>query len=262
MRFLDEPYILHEQRYEGGTTVLAVLRCNQPRTIEHTWICRSTSTWRMARLYGTPCAWSTKGWPQVISKALVFYGWQFVEPWKWKHDDLGEIHVQDVDNRAELNRVQHLLRQSFRRYHFSAFMRSNRREARFCNQQGGVSYTERQCAQARRMASSRPRFHVLSGATVSSAALSQMKREAMPRCPFCHTDTAPTLIHVAWHCDGLFALRNERQVPYPPSAIQQGLGWPSGNSYDDKVLDWLVYVRQRFLLDRYRWLLLMRLKDA
>ena len=91
------------------------------------------------------------------------------------------------------------LRESFRRFHFTKFLNFRRREAEFCAEQG-ITY-ERVCAKARKLCTTRQRFHILAGATVrsvSTACFSRMLETDMPVCPFCDSGAVPTVLHVAW----------------------------------------------------------------
>ena len=186
---------------------------------------------------------------------MSYYGWNLVRPWEWSHNILGEIKLHHVSqDPKEFDRIQHVLRESFRRFNFDAFLNSDRREAKYVReQQPELQYDEETCKRARRMSDTRAKFHILSGATVSAAAYGVMSGDPATTCPFCNLEEVPSVIHVAWECQGLNAIRAHHGVDAGAitNPLQRRLGWPSGLESDQKVLDWLVLVRDRFLDHRY-----------
>lgn len=213
------------------------------------------AAWRLAKRFIKPCTWSAKGWSKVIDTGLSYYGCNLVPPWEWHHDTLGNIKLHRVcQDPKEFDRIQHVLRESFRCYHFGAFLNSERREAKFVReQQPGLQYDEETCKRACRMADTRKKFHILSDATVSAAAYGVMNGSPVTTCPFCNLEEVPSVIHVAWECQGLNAIRAQHGVDAADvtNPLRRRHGWPGGLRCDQKVLDWSVLVRDRFLNHRY-----------
>ena len=115
---------------------------------------------RLARRGNQPCLWSNKGWPV----------WLVLGPADLGTWGAGPNHFAKCARDQAADRVQ--LRESFRRFHFTKFLNSRRREAEFCAEQG-ITY-ERVCAKARKLCTD------------------------MPVCPFCDSGAVPTVLHVAW----------------------------------------------------------------
>ena len=118
----------------------------------------------------------------------------------------------------------------------------------------GVTYQAARCAKARKLCTSKNKFAVMSGGSISPAAYSVMKGEPLPNtCPWCQGSHVPTAEHVAWNCTGLNAIRQQHRVADLElrCPLQKRLGWPSLMPYDELVLDWLCLVRLRFLDERY-----------
>ena len=97
---------------------------------------------------------------------------------------------------------------------------------------------------------------VLTGSTVSPAALDRMKARAreVALCPLCQENVAVgTLQHILWKCGGLRGKRVAvlgHSIPQM-TAIQQGMAWPSGSPADDMIRAWHEGVRKEILAKRY-----------
>lgn len=181
--------------------------------------------------------------------------WTLVRPWEWQHPTLGAVQLHHVPaDPPALERVQRVLRESMRIYYFQQFLQWGRREAEECSQ-NGVTYLEARCTKAPKMCNSQKRFTVLAGGMISPAAISIMRGlDAPSMCPWCGEQQVPTLEHVAWQCTGPDEVRIQHHVQNIRIScpMQKRLGWPTLMAHDEQVLDWLCYVRKRFLDHRFR----------
>ena len=181
--------------------------------------------------------------------------WTLVRPWEWQHPTLGAVQLHHVPaDPPALERVQRVLRESMRIYYFQQFLQWGRREAEECSQ-NGVTYLEARCTKAPKMCNSQKRFTVLAGGMISPAAISIMRGlDAPSMCPWCGEQQVPTLEHVAWQCTGPDEVRIQHHVQNIRIScpMQKRLGWSTLMAHDEQVLDWLCYVRKRFLDHRFR----------
>ena len=153
--------------------------------------------------------------------------------------------------------MQHLWREAFRRFHCNKWRLKARRDSRECRD---CFYGAAVCARARNWASeSRVSFLVLTGSTVSPAALDKMKEREVASRPFCQdseTQEAPavgTMQHILWECSGLQDRRVSMLGHSIPrmSAIQKRMAWPPGSPADSQVRAWHACVRKMVLAKRY-----------
>ena len=168
-----------------------------------------------------------------------------MSPWKWKHTVTNaELSLRGED-RPDLQRVLHDIREGWRAALFSSSLsRTSRNDAVQC---AGVRYNAGRCALARKMVRAAPaRASFLSGAFFSHAALASAKgRDGT--CQYCHNAVATT-DHLLWHCEGF---PGARPCGRPSDELQARLAWPVGNRNDENIMQWAVHVRSQTLSDRY-----------
>ena len=189
-------------------------------------------------------------WLGTVRSWLQSLGWREDGDWKWSHP----LFEQVVDLSTEVSPAteqfqHHLLRESWRRKQFEAFLSSGRRDAAACR---GASYCERRVSKVRKAygdADTHTRA-CLTGAVVSDARMAVIQGNELPSCQWCNTASVPHWHHMCWECPGFSDTRP--QVPVDP--VQRVLGWPSGHQEDALVLQHVGSVRKRMLDRRYRGL--------
>ena len=198
------------------------------------------AVWRFVKRHGRSCALWEDSW--VADRIRGFcedLGFEWVRPWVWEGPSLLGL---TPDTLRPIDKVQHLLREAWRRSKWRARERSSRQDTT------GEPFDSWLCARARHFAQrSQHHLAVLSGAYVSHARYSIMTHsEDVATCPYCQ-GAAGSKQHVWWDC-----LRSGRPPDIAPGSQKQRLlGWPSGTQQDDAVADYLADVRKRCLQLRY-----------
>jgi hypothetical protein len=203
---------------------------------------------------GEPCRWSRLGWPQVLCQSLSALGWTNMGPWEWHHERLGlQVGLKGRLLARGLQAQLHDLRESWRASNFWQFMGENRRDAAECRS-AFAQYQSARFARVRRACTAFQAFQVLSGATMSPAALRRHSSSDAGLCEACQ-QAAPTLRHLLWECPASATERPQvpqgRGVGGGLDALQSRLGWPAGAPWDSEVLQWHQLVRDRVLRARY-----------
>ena len=205
-----------------------------------------------------PASWSTRRWSEMARTCMAYYGWVVHDDCRWGHAACGVSVIFSLlhDQRCEdKENVQYLWREAFRHFHCNKWRLKARRDSRECRD---CLYDAAVCARARNWASeSRVSFLVLTGSTVSPAALDKMKEGEVASCPVCQdreAQEAPAVVtmqHIL--CSGLQDRRVSMLGHSIPrmSAIQKRMAWPSGSPADSQVRAWHECVRKMILAKRY-----------
>jgi hypothetical protein len=171
----------------------------------------------------------------------------------WK---MGDITWHAGEWEAKRGKVEHLLREAWRKQTWESFKASKRREVDIFRATGELGYSEARSDGARKLyracgttASARK---VMEGGAISTQIVNiwRGEREKLG-CPFCGNATVvPCWTHLAWECTGCADGRPRR----PISVMQQRWGWPltaKVTIYDKLVLQYLGLLRL-LVLAEYR----------
>ena len=193
------------------------------------------------------------GWVGAVRKGLRELGWiEQLAPWTWKHDALGCtlcLRRGQEGWQPEIGKVQHMLRESWRRTCYMRWQAQDRIDSRMCR---NVPYGEARHKELRYLDLTAHQLAVVRGAAVSPQKFNQMKKNSALGCPYCKCSVADWQ-HVAWDC--AMAPR-PRQVSADAcfDVLQKRLGWPSGlmnrRELDTGILAWLAKVREGCLVSR------------
>ena len=193
----------------------------------------------------SPGPWSEyHGWSSCIHRLMQKQGWTCTSPWQWQHAVTGAQVSILANQRLDLDKIRHDLREGFRANMFEAWKKTSRNDAACCRE---VPYSTFRCKRARDMAAQAvERSSFMSGAFRSPAA-DAIARQQDPTCPFCAQDVGST-DHILWHCAAVSGMRPH---PKPEDALQARLAWPSGRRDDEDILSWACHVRRFVLRHRY-----------
>ena len=174
-----------------------------------------------------------------------------VTAWTWSHPHLGtrfSLARNDRGWQRNSRRVQHALRESWRRKSFNHFRTQDRIDAGMCR---NVPYNASRLKAIQGTTLNSHEFAVLTGEPVSPARFRVMVPESQVGCPWCNCDpNEASLWHCAWGC---------AEAPRPADlteascfdALQSRLGWPSGvrrrQKQDAEILRWLARMRETTL---------------
>ena len=149
------------------------------------------------------------------------------------------------DSATTNDRIQHLVRESFRRKLFSEFQNSARRDADIL---AHSEYDETLIALARQQFSAHGSH---AKAIMIGAFWSHAKKEVRKHfhtdkwCPFCHENIVADLDHLIWFCSHFVSGR----PPIPDNIFQRRLGWPirDRSDYNQDVISHMAAVRSHMV---------------
>eukprot|EP00438_Fugacium_kawagutii_P004322 Skav229430 [mRNA] locus=scaffold2297:381639:382319:+ [translate_table: standard] len=206
-----------------------------------------SATWRAVRQRGTGLRdWGQRNGPAWrIAKWLEGLGWASDVPWLWKHQDLEQTVCLDPNSPqwcGDLKRVQHAVRESWRRLRWHSYISSKRHEV---DQFQGLLYDEKRCRRLRSIVKTANTHEVavLCGAFVSPLLLHKANPTYSPRCHACQ-NAVGSFDHVAWACP-----RNLNQPTQWHDRLEHRLGWPAVGGTTE-VLRHLGGVRKAVLASR------------
>ena len=129
---------------------------------------------------------------------MLRQGWICTQPWLWHHAvTVAQVAIL-ANQRLDLNRIRHDLREGFRAHMFEAWKKTTRNDAACCRD---VAYNTLRCKRARDMAARAvERASFMSGAFRLLPAAEAIARQQDPTCPFCAREVGST-DNVLWHCD-------------------------------------------------------------
>ena len=172
-------------------------------------------------------------------------GWVLEAPWKWKHEVLNfRVSLDRTAAQGNGERELHFLREAWRWSLFRTFMTEDRRDSAMFRA-AFFKYDARRLDRVRKAIASFQHFQVLSGATMSRAALLRQRGDDAGCCS-CGVGPA-TIDHLAWAC----SMRSAGRPTWKGDVAQARFGWPSGHAQDDAILSWLIAVRKGILDARY-----------
>ena len=179
-------------------------------TILHRYVAKhggQLSPWRRAE----------SGWQGALRRGLLDMGWsETVTPWVWRHEGLRFTLSLDRA-RGEwawtplLKRVQHMLRESWRRACYYKWQGQSRIDSNEC---ANIPYNEGRVKKLRYLELTSHELAVVTGAAVSPARYAVMSPTSdlgLFACPYCGQTQGATWMHCAWHC---------RHAPRPPSLVE------------------------------------------
>ncbi|CAJ1407777.1 unnamed protein product [Effrenium voratum] len=179
-------------------------------------------------------------WVERVRDTLGAGGGGALALGRWTHPTEGNMDVQH-DNK---DKVLHLVRESWRRSHWEAFLAKDRRDSRFLR---GTAYHPRRykwAAEAFRDGGQHVKA-VLTGAALSLSVQQVIFEGAVQQgCGLCgDAEAFPTWEHLAWDCAG-FAARPAR----PGDPLSCRFGWPQRAGPPGRVVvEHLAAVREQVL---------------
>ena len=200
--------------------------------------------------------WHTP-WAANLQRLMKEISWQVTGPWIFLHHTKVTLSLAG-SNLPKSQIVQHNLREAWRSFLWKKFQNSKRRDKPTCPYNADIT------AWARRQANeTKQHFMVLSGSTVSPAALAKMKKQEVEGCFWCSKATPATLEHVTWICP---AFEEERKTFFQNDSndfpeiqnlapLQKRLGWaslPLTKSLNGVDPRWMIHVRLKILAARYQ----------
>lgn len=194
-------------------------------------------------------------WLHTVQRWLSEFGWQVAGPWKWCHAacrlSMDWMELLDMPNQERfkflLDKFDHGIRETWRFTHFSAWLKSKRRDATALR--GFVFYDEERFKLTRQMFESQNGHGkaVMVGAACSTAMYQSLRLGAVDNfCPWCQEPSVPAWDHLCWYC-GAF---DEVRPAIPQDLMQRRLGWPSlqsGHHFNAEVLAHMSSVRSKVL---------------